>query len=489
MAALALADWLIVIAYLGLMVGLGIYLARSSGSFEDFFLAGRGLTTPILIATLVSSYYGIDVLFGSSQLAYTDGVVAFFGYARPAYLFYLVAAFLVAKRLRKEDFRSLPDVLGRYYGNGTRYAGAIASFAYSLPALSLYGFGILGSVMLDWPPALSLLVFGGTAVVYTLTGGFRAVAITDTLQFLIMCLLLAFSIPVALDVIGGFDAMYEALPPAYFEEMGDVSIWLILIYASTNLVLLIEPAFYQRIFAARSYKSVRNALVLGIFLWGAYDWVITILGMIARTAAVQGAIDPGVAADHSLMVIMLGVLPVGLLGFFIAGVLATEMSTMDSYCLVAGGNLAYDMYRPIVKPDATDAELVRMTRVGIVVSYVAGFAMALSFGQMLGLWVFMASILISTALVPILLGLYVPSWRRPLAGFLSSTAGLVAVVAVNAIIVFKGHYIDAEETYVLTVNIAGQSREILQEYAMFFSLPISVLAFFIGLGLDRGERS
>ncbi len=57
MAALALADWLIVIAYLGLMVGLGIYLARSSGSFEDFFLAGRGLTTPILIATLVSSYY------------------------------------------------------------------------------------------------------------------------------------------------------------------------------------------------------------------------------------------------------------------------------------------------------------------------------------------------------------------------------------------------------------------------------------------------
>ena len=156
---------------------------------------------------------------------------------------------------------------------------------------------------------------------------------------------------------------------------------------------------------------------------------------------------------------------------------------------MAGGNLAYDMYRPIVKPDATDAELVRMTRVGIVVSYVAGFAMALSFGQMLGLWVFMASILISTALVPILLGLYVPSWRRPLAGFLSSTAGLVAVVAVNAIIVFKGQYIDAEETYVLTVTIAGQSREILQEYAMFFSLPISLLAYFVGLGLGRGERS
>lgn len=487
MAQLGIADWLIVGGYLALMVALGIWLAYRGGNFDDFFLAGRTLTAPVLIATLISSYYGIDVLFGSSQLGFTDGVVAWFGYARPAYLFYLIAAFLVAKKLREEDFSSLPDVMGRYYGSGTRYAGAIASFAYSVPALSLYGFGILGSVMLDWPPVLSMLVFGGTALVYTLTGGFRAVAITDSLQFLIMCLLLAVAVPYALGVIGGFDAMYDVLDPAYFEQMGDLSFLLIVIYGSTNLVLLIEPAFYQRIFAARSYKSVRNAMLIGILLFGAYDWVITVLGMMARTAALQGAIDPMVAADQSLMVIMIGVLPMGLVGFFLAGVLATEMSTMDSYCLIAGGNLAYDVYRPAVKPEATDPELIRMTRAGMIIAWVVGFAMALSFGQMLGLWVFMATILISTALVPIMLGLYVPSWRRPLAGLLSSALGLAAVVIVNALIVFAGSYVDAEETYVLTVRFAGQSHEILQEYAMYFSVPVSLGGFFLGLILDRGE--
>ena len=86
-----------------------------------------------------------------------------------------------------------------------------------------------------------------------------------------------------------------------------------------------------------------------------------------------------------------------------------------------------------------------------------------------------------------MLGLYIPSWRRPLAGLLSSALGLAAVVIVNALIVFAGSYVDAEETYVLTVRFAGQSHEILQEYAMYFSVPVSVGGFFLGLILDRGE--
>jgi SSS family solute:Na+ symporter len=488
LAELGVIDWSIVAAYLALMVGLGVWLAGKGGGFEDFFLAGRALTAPMLIATLVSSYYGLEVLFGSSQLAYTDGVVAWFGYARPAYLLFLVAAFVVARRLRAEEFNSLPDILGRYYGPGTRYAGAAASFAYSVPAISLYGFGIMGTVLLDWPPLLSMGVFGGTALLYTFAGGFRAVVITDSVQFLLMCLILALAVPYALGWVGGFDAMLGTLDPHYFEEMGDLSFSLVLVYASTNLVVLIEPAFYQRIFAARSYAAVRNALLLGILLWGAYDWVVTILGMAARTAVLQGGVDAGVAADHALIVIMTGVLPVGLLGLFMAGVLATEMSTLDSYCLVAGGNFAYDVYRPAFAPDAGDAELVRMTRIGVLLSWGVGLAMALLFEQMLGLWVFMASLLISTALVPTLLGLYVPRWRRPLAGLLSSSLGLVSIVAINAAIVFGGEYVEAEETFVLTLQLAGASREILQEYAMLLSVPISLLGFLVGLALDRGPR-
>lgn len=481
-------DWLIVAVYLAGMVAAGLFLSRRHAGFDDFFLAGRALTTPILITTLISTYYGIDVLFGSSQLGYTDGVVAWFGYARPSYAFYLIAAFLLARRLRSEDFKSLPDILDRYYGLGTRTVGALASFLYSLPALSLYGFGLIGELVFGWSPFASMLLLGGIALSYTLAGGFWAVALTDSVQFLMMCLILAIAVPYGLGLIGGFDALFETLPDSHFDQMGDLSVLLVVIYAGTGLSILVEPTFYQRIFAARSYRHVRNALLAGVFLWGAYDWVITVMGMVARSAAVQGAIDPSVAPDASLLAIMLATLPVGLLGFFIAGVLATEMSTLDSYCLVAGGNVAYDLYRPLRKPDASDAELIRATRIGVALSWVLGFALALSFDQMLGLWVFMASLLISTVLVPVLLGLFVPSWRRPLAGLLGSACGLASTLAANAAVVGLGRYVEEEETFVWSVQAFGGSFDVLQEYAMFFSLPISLIGFLLGILSCRGRQ-
>ena len=168
-----------------------------------------------------------------------------------------------------------------------------------------------------------------------------------------------------------------------------------------------------------------------------------------------------------------------------AGVLSTEMSTLDSYCLVAGGNVAYDIYKPAIKPDANDDELIKKTRQGILLSWVLGFAMAVSFEQMLGLWVFMASILISGVLVPILLGLYVPKFRKPFAGFLSAGLGLSSTVFLNIYIMITGTFDPVEETFI----VQWFGIDFLQEFIMYITLPISLIGFFIGLILDKGDRS
>jgi len=482
---MSVIDYIIIVIYLVGMVGVGLWFAKKHTDFDDFFLAGRSLTTPLLITTLISTYYGIDVLFGDSQLGFTDGVVAWFGYARPTYAFFLIAGFLLAQRLREEDFKSLPDILDKYYGKKTRYVGALTSFIYSLPALSLYGFGMLGDVILGWEPVIGMLVLGGIALVYTITGGFWAVVLTDSIQFVMMCVVLALAFPFAMNLIGGFDSMIDTLEPSYFDTMGDLNIWLIVIYASTGLSILVEPTFYQRIFAAKSYKNVRNALIIGIFIWGSYDWLITILAMSAKVGVIQGILSSDVAPDAALLTVMVASLPAGALGLFMAGVLSTEMSTLDSYCLVAGGNVAYDIYKPAIKPDANDDELIKKTRQGIVLSWVLGFAMAVSFEQMLGLWVFMASILISGVLVPILLGLYVPKFRKPFAGFLSAGLGLSSTVFLNIYIMITGTFDPVEETFI----VQWFGIDFLQEFIMYITLPISLIGFFIGLILDKGDRS
>ena len=485
MGAISTIDYVIIALYLSGMVGVGLWFAKKHTDFDDFFLAGRSLTTPLLITTLISTYYGIDVLFGDSQLGFTDGVVAWFGYARPTYAFFLVAAFLLAQRLREENFKSLPDILDKYYGKKTRYVGAVTSFIYSLPALSLYGFGMLGDVILGWKPIVGMLVLGGIALVYTLTGGFWAVVLTDSIQFVMMCVVLALAFPFAMNLIGGFDSMIDTLEPNYFDTMGDLSTWLIVIYASTGLSILVEPTFYQRIFAAKSYKSVRNALIIGIFIWGSYDWMITILAMSAKVGVLKGLLPGDVAPDAALLTIMVAALPAGALGLFIAGVLSTEMSTLDSYCLVAGGNVAYDIYKPALKPDATDTELIKTTRYGILLSWFLGFAMAVSFEQMLGLWVFLASILISSTLTPVLLGIYIPSFRRPLAGFFSAGLGLLSTIILNIYIMIYGTFDPVDETYF----VQWFGVDFLQEFIMYITIPISLIGFFAGFALDKGYRS
>ena len=106
------------------------------------------MTTPILVCTLASTYYGLEDLFGTSEFAYNDGIVSYFGWTLPSLVIYVFAAFALSKRLRRENFISLHQILERYYGRDAGILGAVASFAYEIPALSLFALGRICEVTL-----------------------------------------------------------------------------------------------------------------------------------------------------------------------------------------------------------------------------------------------------------------------------------------------------------------------------------------------------
>jgi len=476
-----LLDHSIVVVYLVGMIVLGYAVSRSITGFRDYFVAGGRMTTPLLVCTLVSTYYGLDVLLGGSEIGYLDGVVSWFWYARPYYVGLLLVALLLAGRLRERDFLSLPDVADAAYGKGTRAVVAVASFFYSLPLFALMGMGVLLDVVMGLPFVWGVVIGAAISLAYTLMGGLMADAFTDTVQFTLMCVTLGIAAVLALDGVGGPDALPTLLPASYFDPQGTYPTAALLVFATGALSVFVEPGIYQRIFAATSRRAIFGALAIGIVLWSSYDWITALLGMTAQASGLE--VEP----RYALLTLVSDALPPGLTGLFVAGVIATGMSTVDSYLLIAGGNLAYDLYRPLVNPHISDAGLLRLTRWSIVLACTIAVAFALFFTSMVSAWVFVTAVLVGAAFVPVSAALFASRPLKATAGLASSLTGLAVVTLVYTLVNVYGAESEEWGTVIWTVRFDGRTFDVWQDYAVLAALPASAIAFGLGqlLGPER----
>lgn len=482
-------DYAIVLFYLAGMIAMGFWLVTKVHTFASFFVASRAMTTPLLICTLVSTYYGLDVTFGVSELSFSEGVVSWFVYSRPYYLAIVLASLLLVRRLKSAPFLSLPDVVEHHYGRAARVVAACASLLYNLPILAIMGMGVLFRITLGLSELEGYLLGAVIAASYTVMGGLWADALTDTVQFVLMCVTLAVALPFALQLTGNFQWMLANMDARYFAPAGGVSVAYLLALALTALSVFVEPALYQRIFSARDPRSVRNALLIGILLWAAYDWAVTVLGIAAAAAVRQGLLPADLAGREALIRIVLISLPVGLKGFFIAGVLSAAMSTVDSYLLLSSGNLVYDIYRPLFRPQMGEASLLRLTRAGIPVALVPCLLLAVYFERITDAWVFMSTLLTATIFVPMMAGLFLPGRRKPWEGIFSCALGMGSVLVFYLAVSLLGRIEGG--SYVLTLTLFDRPWDLWREYSLFFALPLSALGFLLGSALGRanGNRS
>lgn len=475
-------DVSIVVAYLIGMVGVGVFVARRIGSFRDFFVAGGRMTTPLLVCTLVSTYYGLDVTFGASETAYAEGVAAFCAYSAPFYLAYAAMALFVAPRLKAVPALSLPEAMGHFYGRPARLAGALASFVYSAPILAVFGMGLIGEVFLDIDPVVAAAGGAAIALVYTVLGGLLADALTDTVQFALMCVTVAAAAFVAMRANGTPDALAARMDAELFKPFGGLSPAEVLVYAGVALTPLVEPAFYQRTFAAKGSREVVRALLLGVVLWVAYDWLVVYLGITGRDLVARGELPADLDGTAILLHTVGKMLPAGLLGLFLAGCLASAMSTIDSYTLIAAGNLVYDGWQPLARRPLADRTLLRATRIAIAFTLAAALLLAMRFGRLRDAWIFMATVLLSTALVPMGAALFVLRRRRPRAGSCAACTGLAASVILFVCFESLGAEVPGEETVEIATRF-GWTIE--REAALLWSLPLSLAGFLLGYAADR----
>jgi SSS family solute:Na+ symporter len=477
---LAPVDLAIVAAYLVGMLVVGVLVARRIRSFRDFFVAGGRMTTPLLVCTLVSTYYGLDVTFGSSETAYFEGVAAFVAYSAPFYLFYLLTAVLVAPRLKRLPALSLPEAMGLAYGPGARVAAATASFVYAAPILAVAGMGLIGSFFFGLEPWMGCVVGASIALVYTVLGGLLADAITDAVQFVVMCVSVAAAAVVMLVSAGGPQVIGARLGPEVLAPLGTLSRWEILVFVGVAMTPLVEPAFYQRTFAAVSARQVVRALLIGTVLWASYDWLVVYLGITGRDMVAAGALPADLDGSAVLLAVAASALPTGLLGLFVAGCLASAMSTVDSYTLIAAGNLVYDGWQAVTGRRLSDRTLLLATRLLAVVTLGAAVGLSLLFERLRDAWIFMSTVLLATTLWPMLALLFWPRLATPRAGRWSAVTGVTASLSLFvAFQVFGLATTDGSRA----LTVAGWTLE--REGALLVVLPLALAAFVTGAVVDR----
>ncbi len=386
-------DIAIVAAYLVMLVIFAaVSLRRRDMSHESVILAGRRLTLPAFVATLVSTWYG--GILGIGEFTWLYGISNWFVFGIPYYLAAAIFAIFLARRARSGADMTIPDRLYTHYGPAATAAGSVIVILVTLPVAYVLMIGVLANIFFGIPIWLGIIAGTIFSAVYVASGGFRAVVWTDIVQFVLMFLGFAILLIVAVTSLGGIDYLRTNLPETHFTVTGGNSIWYILLWYIIALQTLIEPTFYQRCFAAKSVKTAQRGIAWSIGFWLIFDFLTTACGLYARALLPELA-NP--VAAFPAMARML--LPAGLLGVFFLSLVATIMSTVDSYLFLNATTISHDIIWRVKK--FTDDKMRWYTFIGLIIASTATIIIAIFFDSVVAVWYHFGSIGTSALLLPL----------------------------------------------------------------------------------------
>jgi len=398
---LGAVDLAVVALYLAATFVLGVRSSRGHRAGEDdFLLAGRALTLPAFVVTLVSTWYG--GVLGVGEYSYVHGLSNWLVLGVPYYLGTLLFALLYAEKARSRGNATLPDILYETYGLPAGVLGAITVLALSLPAPYLLMLGVLLRRATGIPQSAAVILCTAFCLLYIGARGFRSVVQTKGLQFAFMFGGFLLLLPIAVAKIGGLHALHEALPPQMFAPLGGQRPGYVIAWYVIALQTLVEPTFFQRCFAAKTPRIARRGLFVSILFFALFDGLTTFTGMYAH--ALLPSLSTGVDAYPALAELLL---PAGLLGIFYCGMIATVMSTVDAYLFNAGITLSRDL---LGRLGSATAGTLPGERLGLIGGAAIAAGVALSSESVVNLWYGFGSVGTAVLLTP-LAGAFFPSLR------------------------------------------------------------------------------
>ena len=236
---------------------------------SDYIVAGRRLTLPGFVATLVASWYG--GILGVGEYTWEIGVSNWLVFGVPYYLYAGIFAVFLAGRARRSRMLTLPDQLAARYGTAPALIGAVVLFVMTVPAAYVLMLGVLVEWVTGWPLWLGVVVGTALSVGYVFRGGLKAIVGTDMVQFVLMFLGFAVLVPVCAVKLGGWSYLSDALAKidagllaegaaqaGHLTWDGGLGLQAVAVWYFIAMTTLVEPTFFQRCYAARTERTAKG---------------------------------------------------------------------------------------------------------------------------------------------------------------------------------------------------------------------------------------
>jgi SSS family solute:Na+ symporter len=437
------------LAYLLIVVGIGVYATRfSSAGVAEFFVGGRRINRFVVALSAVVSGRSAWLLLGVTGMAYVRGASAVWAVAG-----YIVAELLLflyyAPRLRRfsarHDCITVPDFFAARFADHRGVlrsvsAAVILVFMVGYVAGQFVGGGKAFAASFGIQPTTGVLITAGIVLVYTVLGGFLAVSLTDMIQALFMILALAMLPVIAIADRGGLTAVLtelRSLDPALVDPLA-LSAGVAIGFLGIGLGSPGNPHILARYMSIDDPEQLRVSAVVGtawnvIMAWGAL-----FIGLVGRVYFPETTMLPGADTENLYPLLAQQHLHPILFGVVVASIFAAIMSTADSQLLVAASAVVRDVYEKVVHRNTVipQARLVLLSRATVVALVLLALVFGLLADQLVFWLVLFAWAGLGAALGPTsILALF---WKRTtragvLAGIVAGTATTVVWYFVPAL--------------------------------------------------------
>ncbi|MPM54565.1 Osmoregulated proline transporter OpuE [bioreactor metagenome] len=429
----------IVAIYLLIMLFIGWYSSKKITSNTDFMVAGRRLGPLLMAGTLAATEIG-----GGSSLGVVQQGMQNHGISAAWYIITMGLAFVIltfiAPKLRAASVKTVPEFFRRRYGKS---AGIITAIIMLLPLIGLtagqfIASSVILSVMLNIDYQVAVIVVAVVVTIYSVMGGLWSVTLTDFVQVFLIVVGMIIAVPFAIRLAGGWESVVANVPVETFDMFKGYSlgavISLTVMYVATFTV---GQEAVSRYYAARDGKAARQGSLLAALVNFIYAFIPAILGIITLALINMGSFSADLFADvgarYALPVLAINAMPAIICGLLFAGIISAIMSSADSDLLGAGSIFANDIYRTVIKPEASSKEVMNVTKITMIIVGIASMLVALfNTSSIVTLLMFSFTLRAAGAFFPYVLGHYWP--KASLAGTIASLiSGSVMVVYLEKI--------------------------------------------------------